>query len=206
MTAMVELILVRHAQSRPSDAIAHADWPLSALGRAQAAALVAALAEVEVDEIHSSPYRRCRDTIDPFATARGLPVRFHDGLRERLVVDRLVDDFHTIWQQSWADFDFAMPRCESSRDAQARMCAAVLDICRTTAARRVLISSHGNVLALLVNSVERAFGIEHASAIRNPDVLRMTYDGERLAWDDGFALPALDELATHFTEQPLDRR
>ena len=69
-------VLVRHA-----DAVAKKEWsgpdaarPLSALGHRQSAHLVAALAEVAVSGLFSSPTVRCRQTLQPLAAARGLPI------------------------------------------------------------------------------------------------------------------------------------
>ncbi|MBK7350032.1 MAG: histidine phosphatase family protein [Gemmatimonadales bacterium] len=62
------VILVRHAEK----AAPSGDPPLSAPGRARAAALGAALVDFPVTTIITSEYRRTRETAAPLATARGL--------------------------------------------------------------------------------------------------------------------------------------
>lgn len=61
----------------------HADVPLSAHGRAQAAATAPLLAALGPAVIVSSDLQRCTATADTLATATGLPVRYDPRLRER---------------------------------------------------------------------------------------------------------------------------
>jgi len=199
------LYLVRHAQSHPSDDVHHSEWPLSEVGLDQASRLGRLLADLDIAEIFSSPYRRCLQTIEPFAAEAELPIAVHDGLRERLVAHGWRDDFPEVWARSWADFSYALPGCESSADAQERICATVLDICERSTAATLAISSHGNVLSLLLNAIDARFDVDRATAMRNPDVYRARYAGGRLRWDDAFALPQLDPLASHFSETPVTR-
>ena len=56
--SVTTLILVRHAQSAPDPALPERDWPLSELGRRQAADLAPVLQALGVDALASSPYIR----------------------------------------------------------------------------------------------------------------------------------------------------
>ena len=80
------MLLLRHAWAGDS-----ARWqgddrerPLDERGRAQAEALVAGLASYRIDAIVTSPYRRCVETVRPFADAGGPVVEE----REELGVER----------------------------------------------------------------------------------------------------------------------
>ena len=82
----MRLILVRHGQS-PSNVRHLLDTAvpgpgLTELGVAQAAALPAALAGVEVDAIYASSLARAQLTAAPLARSLGLAVQVRDGLRE----------------------------------------------------------------------------------------------------------------------------
>ena len=79
----MRLFLVRHAEPEPlSDACLDWERPLSALGRAQAERLVAALAREKLDAIISSTMTRAVETAEPLARALGLPVQQDPALVE----------------------------------------------------------------------------------------------------------------------------
>jgi 2,3-bisphosphoglycerate-dependent phosphoglycerate mutase len=199
---MKQLYLVRHAQTHYDPAVADEDRPLTTTGHEQAAALSRELLSLGIEEIHSSPFRRCVDTITPFARNAGLPVAHVHGLRERCFTQAPVTDWATLWKKVWTDFDFAFADGESSRAAQLRMHRATLQVVTTSRAESLAISSHGNVIGLLLQHIDPRFAFEHACSIRNPDVLRVTYDGSTLRWDAEFALGGLDSFATRVVTAP----
>jgi phosphohistidine phosphatase SixA len=78
------VVLVRHATAGD-----RAKWhdddrlrPLDTRGRRQAAALPAALAELPIRRILTSPYVRCVQTVEPLATALGIEIEETDALAE----------------------------------------------------------------------------------------------------------------------------
>jgi broad specificity phosphatase PhoE len=102
---MPRLLLVRHARAG-----ARGDGPddlaraLDERGRAQAAALPALLVPLLGPEaaVHSSPARRCRETVEPLAATLGKVVTIEDGLIEgadaRVLLDRLATlTVPTVW-------------------------------------------------------------------------------------------------------------
>jgi 2,3-bisphosphoglycerate-dependent phosphoglycerate mutase len=193
---MKQVYLVRHAQTRYDPSVADEDRPLTSMGHEQAASLSGVLLDLGIEEIHSSPFRRCVDTITPFARSAALEVNHVHGLRERSFTRDRVDDWDTLWKKVWTDFDFAFADGESSRQAQSRMYEATLDVVSSSRARTLAISSHGNVIGLLLQHIDPRFAFEHACSIRNPDVLRVTFDGAVLRWDADFALRGLSTFAT----------
>lgn len=80
--------LVRHARAGRRSAWKGDDTlrPLSKVGRRQAAGLVEVLADVladgHIEEIVSSPYVRCRQSMEPLAARLGLSVDVADELAE----------------------------------------------------------------------------------------------------------------------------
>lgn len=70
------LLLVRHADAGDREKWEGDDAlrPVSDKGRRQAEGLVELLAEYAIDQIISSPYRRCVQTVEPLAGARGIAV------------------------------------------------------------------------------------------------------------------------------------
>lgn len=76
--------LVRHAAAGDRSTWTDDDRvrPLTPKGRNQARAIADALFPHHVDEIYSSPYVRCRQTVEPLAERCGLPVVDSDHLAE----------------------------------------------------------------------------------------------------------------------------
>jgi 8-oxo-dGTP diphosphatase len=95
---MVTHYLVRHAKAG-----SRSDWdaaddlrPLTKAGRRQAEVIVDLLAPFEVHHIVSSPYVRCRQTVEPLAERLRLPVELSDSLGEGAPLDdalRLLDKY-----------------------------------------------------------------------------------------------------------------
>jgi len=80
----VTVYLVRHAKAGSRKAWTGDDElrPLSKRGRAQARALAKRLAVDGVIRVFSSPYVRCRETIEPLAERSDVPVELSEALRE----------------------------------------------------------------------------------------------------------------------------
>jgi 8-oxo-dGTP pyrophosphatase MutT (NUDIX family)/phosphohistidine phosphatase SixA len=78
------LLLVRHASAGSRDEWKgdDRDRPLDDEGRRQADELVERLEPYRIDRVVSSPFRRCVETLEPIAAARGLRVEISDDLAE----------------------------------------------------------------------------------------------------------------------------
>lgn len=76
--------LVRHAAAGDRGAWRGDDRvrPLTGKGHAQAEAIARSLESMGVDEIHSSSYDRCRQTVEPLAASLGMEIRDNDRLTE----------------------------------------------------------------------------------------------------------------------------
>lgn len=200
---MTTLFLVRHCQSHPSWTLPDSDWPLSERGVTQARDLPGVLSTLGVQSICSSPYHRCLATLGPSAASLGLPIETHHDLRERLVSPTWVSDFREIWRRSWEEPDFALPGGESSRDCRVRVTEAIDRIVEGRRGQTVVIGSHGNALALFLASFTPGYGVKEASALRTPELLRVTHGPRGYLWDRDFRPPEpFDRLATDFRETP----
>jgi broad specificity phosphatase PhoE len=96
----VTVYLVRHARagSRQRWTKDDALRPLSKVGHAQAAGIARYLSRRPVDHIVTSPYLRCRQTVEPLASKRGIELEASHALAEGAqleealrLVDKLVD-------------------------------------------------------------------------------------------------------------------
>ncbi len=78
------LYLVRHGRAGDRSKWEGPDdlRPLSKVGRRQAQGLVDELTDVPIERIVTSPYVRCRQSVEPLAEQRRLPVDLADALAE----------------------------------------------------------------------------------------------------------------------------
>jgi 2,3-bisphosphoglycerate-dependent phosphoglycerate mutase len=200
---LTTLYLIRHAQSLPHPDQAEPDWPLSAVGEKQARGLVAALQPLGIRRLYCSPYRRCRDTLAPFADAAGLDVVPDAGLRERRIAAGWISDFRDVWRRSWEDFSYALEGGESSWTCRERIAAAAEAIIARHPGETIGLGSHGNAIGLFMNYVDPAFGLPESTRIRTPEILKVVQRGGKLFWDRTFSAgAAFDELATDFRATP----
>jgi 2,3-bisphosphoglycerate-dependent phosphoglycerate mutase len=195
--------LVRHAQAHPHPDQPEPDWPLSAVGEGQARGLVPILQRLGVQRAFTSPYRRCRDTLAPFAAAAGLANTLHPGLRERRIAPQWQCDFREVWRRSWEDFSYALEGGEDSWTCRSRIAAAVAEIVAAHPGETLALASHGNAIGLFLHSVDATFGIADASALRTPELVRVVQRNGHLEWDRAFRAGAdFDRLATDFRQTP----
>jgi len=151
-------------------------------GRSQALALAEELADCGITRVISSPYVRALDTVRPLAERLGIPVEICSDLRERKLGCGWLDDWRELLEKAWADFSFALPHCESSNACQQRVRACVEELCGRYPGETIALSSHGNAIALLLNSMDPSFGFERWEAMKNPEVFRIDWSDGLLRW------------------------
>jgi len=91
LQATTTVILVRHAEK----ALLPADNPgLSEAGKNRAAELARQLVDADVvagvDAVYSTSYRRTEETVQPVATALGLPITSYDASNTESIMDEIV--------------------------------------------------------------------------------------------------------------------
>ncbi|HEY7568941.1 MAG TPA: histidine phosphatase family protein [Gemmatimonadaceae bacterium] len=169
---MTTLCLVRHA---------HAGWspdsarPLSTRGRTSAAVLADLLAQAPIAAIYSSPERRALETIELLTRRVRLEPIVVDDLRERELVVAPGVDFEAVVQAAWLSPTIAASGCESNNVAQARGLAAIRKIISEQSGLRVVVATHGNLLALILNAFRPAFGFDFWRALTFPDAYELRF-------------------------------
>lgn len=133
---MTTLLLVRHGETDWNAERrwqGHADVPLNARGREQAAALAEQLADDGIDAIYTSDLSRARVTAEIVGARLGVPVVADPDLREIDVGSRegLTGEIDRPWDG------------EDSEAHAARILAAVRRIAETHPTGRVLVVTHG---------------------------------------------------------------
>jgi 2,3-bisphosphoglycerate-dependent phosphoglycerate mutase len=159
--------LVRHA---------HADWtpdenrPLSARGREDADRVADTLELCPIGAIYSSPYRRAVETITPLAARLNLPVQLTHDLRERQLGEISGLDFFEAIEATWQDPSFAHPQGESNDFAQLRGLGVIRRLRARTIAKPVVLSTHGNLMALILQHFDPLVDYAFWRALTMPDV------------------------------------
>ena len=163
------LLLVRHCESSGQDPNA----PLTARGLDQASALAEQLLPLGPDRVVSSPFLRARQSIAPLAAALGLDVTVESRLAERRLGSHPFSDWREGLRASFADLDRVYPDGESGRAAQQRGRAAVENVLAAPH-RLPVLATHGNLLSLLLGSIDGRFGYDDWERLANPDVFVLT--------------------------------
>jgi 2,3-bisphosphoglycerate-dependent phosphoglycerate mutase len=175
---MTSVYLVRHA---------HAHWtpseqrPLSEEGRAAAAALARHLAPIPVSAIYCSPARRAMETIEPLAEARGIRPEIVPDLRERHLVVPPGLTFEAAVETAWREPEVGAGGSESNRAAAARGLRVLHRVLSGHEGQPVVLSTHGNLLALILNALDPAHGYETWYALTFPDVYRLAFENSTLS-------------------------
>ncbi len=170
-------------RARPDHRVPEMDRPLSPRGRQQALDLVPALSLLGIEYVWSSPYPRAINTARPFADAHGLKISLHLDLRERKLAGKPVSDFRALLLKTWEDFQLAVRGGESSSECQARVRRAVDELAAGHTGSTLLLASHGNALALYLNSIDSSFGFDGWAAMKKSDMFRVVVSGGAHSWD-----------------------
>ncbi|UOQ42790.1 histidine phosphatase family protein [Halobacillus salinarum] len=182
---MDKLILVRHSDTEGQ----HEDSPLTKLGVQQAQVLASFLdqAGYKVDRIISSPFLRAIETIRPFAEKHNLSIETDERLEERILSHEPLDDWEEVLRDTFKDPDLKLSGGESSAEAKERGLELIHEL-EAHAEGNVLLVTHGNLLALLLQRYNREIDFYDWKRLTRPDVFVIQKQGgeyvvERV-WED----------------------
>jgi 2,3-bisphosphoglycerate-dependent phosphoglycerate mutase len=170
--ARARIVLVRHAASTGQDA----DAALTLDGRRQALVLSDVLLPLRIQRVISSPFVRATESVAPFCSRAGLRLETDDRLVERVLSARDLPDWREHLRRSFDDLDHRLEDGESSRAAQARGTSAVR--AAVASGERCVLATHGNLLALILGSIDPAVGFDAWSRLTSPDAFVLHVDEE----------------------------
>lgn len=160
------LIMIRHAQSDANAAgrlSGQIDSELSAVGRAQAAALAQRMAKEPLSRVYSSDLKRAADTADALCAAQAGPLepQLCQWLRERDagVLQGLTKqqrksrhpELHRAWKSD--DPDLPIDSGESRREFEARVVGGIKALAGEYGDQTVAVVAHAGVLQAMFNFV-----------------------------------------------------
>lgn len=167
--------LVRHAD---------AGWsvdemrPLSPQGLRDARRVADILSEASPAAIYSSPYTRALSTVAPLAERLGLPILELNDLRERSLPRQWVNDFETIMEDAWNDPSFGFSGGESGAAARQRVIALYQGLIGRHRGEAIVVATHGTLMTLLLNHLDRSIGLDLWRALSLPDIYRLSAETE----------------------------
>ena len=170
---MITFYLVRHAQA---DWTAGEQRPLSGRGREDAQRVADMLQAYPIRAIYSSPFRRARETVAPLAARLALLVEIVPALRERRLGNSSPKGFFEAVKATWEDPSLAQPEGESNAAAQERGLILVRRLQEQHVAEHVVLSTHGNLMALVLQGFDSAIGYRFWKALTMPDIYRVCID------------------------------
>ncbi|MEI4461046.1 histidine phosphatase family protein [Exiguobacterium indicum] len=152
---------------------------LTDAGQEQAQELVAFFKEIPIDAIYSSPMQRAMDSVRPLAEQRGLRIyeaafqerRFQET-DERLSPERLEE----LLERSFQNDDYAQSCGESNQIARNRALVAIDQLLKTHPHHRVVVATHGLVLALVLEHYTERPANEWLGAMGSPAIHQLTFD------------------------------
>ncbi|KAB2330727.1 histidine phosphatase family protein [Bacillus mesophilum] len=173
-----QLYLVRHA---------HSDYtpdelrrPLSVRGYADAVRVTEVLKGERIDYVYSSPYRRALQTVEGIAEYIGKEILIEDNFKERTLAASPLEDFQAAITKVWRDEDFSWEGGESNRIAQQRGVNVTKQVLRRHPGKKVVIGTHGNLMALIMNYYNKDYGFDFWKSLDMPDIYLLTFFGENL--------------------------
>ncbi|NIA26254.1 MAG: histidine phosphatase family protein [Gammaproteobacteria bacterium] len=151
---MATFLIVRHGEAegnRDHRFIGQSDVQLSPVGRRQAEAVSARLAQMPVERIVSSDLRRAVDTVLPAATELGLTIDQDPRFREidngdwrGLLADEIAERWPALWTRYTSGEDVTRPNGETWADVRRRVIGALREIATESPAHSlVMLSAHG---------------------------------------------------------------
>jgi broad specificity phosphatase PhoE len=136
------------------------------------------LQEAPISAIFTSPYRRARQTITPLSRRLGLRLQEIYDLRERLLGAGFVEDFEAAVEATWRDMAYSHPGGESNAAAQQRGVAVVNRAREQGMAGPVVLSTHGNLLALILQNFDPSVDFAFWRSLTMPDIYLLSLPSE----------------------------
>jgi 2,3-bisphosphoglycerate-dependent phosphoglycerate mutase len=163
---------------------AHANWstdenrPLSKKGKQDAELVANILHRYPIAHIFSSPYRRARQTISPFAKRKKIDIHIEPELRERKLSEEPVGDFLSAVEKTWLNPDWPHPGGESNSQAQMRGLRVVCELNKQFSEEHIALSTHGNLLAVTLQRFKPSIDFSFWQSLTFPDIYKLAFTAD----------------------------
>ncbi|MGP4106285.1 histidine phosphatase family protein [Virgibacillus sp. L01] len=181
------IYLVRHAHSTytPDER----KRPLSQKGCIAAEKVTELLQSENIDVVVSSPYMRAIQTVEGIAEYIEQEVIIEEGLKERKLAGKPVNDFDDAITKVWQDYNFAWTGGESNYHAQQRGLKAIKHLLEQYKGGKIAVGTHGNIMAIIMNYFDNKYDFYFWKELSMPDIYKLTFDEKALVevkrvWED----------------------
>lgn len=175
---ITNLYFVRHAHSTYTpDELKR---PLSQRGVNDAKFITELLKQENIDKVFSSPYKRAIQTVEGIAKLLGKEIELMEDFKERTLSEHPVTDFSEAISKVWANFDFSLEGGESNHVAQKRGVAATFQILDKYKGQNIVIGTHGNIMALIMNYFDQRYDVHFWEQLKMPDIYKLSFDENHL--------------------------
>lgn len=172
------IYMVRHGES-PKTGEDERTRGLSPRGEADARKVTERLRSEGIHAFYSSPYVRAVHTIAHLAGEMDQEIILNEALKEKIWMEgnRPVpeDELYSVLEKMYDDADFALPGGESNNECQTRAVQVLKDILRKHPGERIVIGTHGLVMALMMGYFADEYGLDFLLQTKKPDIYRMEF-------------------------------
>lgn len=167
---MKEIYLVRHCSAEGQQPTAE----LTIKGKQQAHDLVRFFVGKNIEKIYSSTYTRAIQSVEPLAETLNLQINEEQRLTERVFSTIVMDDWMSWFRKGFENPDLVFEGGESGRDAKLRI-STMFEELYSKEEERIVVASHGNLIALFLQTINPNFNFQDWQAMSNPDVFLIHY-------------------------------
>ena len=130
-----------------------------------------------IDFFISSPYNRAFETVNS-SPVQFDKIVFDNRLRERTLSSRFIEDseFEDSIKYLWKNPDKSLIGSESNREALNRILDLFADLEERYSDKTILLSSHGNLLGILINYFDSSFDYKKWEQMTFPDCFLVDKD------------------------------
>ncbi|WP_338066675.1 histidine phosphatase family protein [Peribacillus acanthi] len=174
---MKKIYVIRHceAEGQPSEA------KLTNKGDIQALELAEFFLDTKIDRIISSPYKRAIQSIQPLANLLNVEIELNSLLSERVLSTNNYSDWYEKLRNTFNDFELKFEGGESSQEAAKRIIGVVEEVFKSENENTIIVT-HGNLMALLLNYVNKKFGFDDWKNLSNPDVFLLKVQNDNVTY------------------------
>jgi 2,3-bisphosphoglycerate-dependent phosphoglycerate mutase len=175
---MKKIYVVRHCEAYGQDS----NSKLTEKGLFQSRYLSEFFSSIRINRIISSPFHRAIQSVEPISEEKNIKVEIDERLSERILSTRNLPDWLDKLKETYDDLELKYEGGESSKEAMNRIVQLVDEVFKNET-DNTLISTHGNIMSLLLKNYDNSFGYDCWMSLTNPDVFLLTYKNNEVSID-----------------------